>query len=257
MILHRLQNCEVYILGPIDSLIISKCRNSTIFAGAVKGIISVRSCSKVSISGNCRGIRFLEDDSNSHGGTGNKAFINTQMRPIIEGYTINPIDGLLTLAPCNIFYKGIIRDLEMIEHDLLVNFWNDPFNLKAESSSYSILSPSKFEFNEVPFDIVNPAISDIAKAAEQIHDKIATGNIDALAEFQKLIEYLPSSYSTWVIGSAVYSANIQSIFKRAHAIDPQFSGRIQKYFDSWLETSQQKGSSVLRLAKQTIKLRQD
>ena len=239
-------------MGPIDSLIISKCRHSTIFAGAVQESISVKSSAKVSLSANCQRITFQEEDISALKMTGGiKAFVNSLSRPVVEGGNVlNEV--FLTLSPCNTFYKGILADLKSINHDASINYWNQPFTLSSDPFTYSILVPSKFEFSEVPFDFKDAEGVNAAKAAEQISLGQMNDELDPNVEYQQLVEYLPPNYSAWVLGSAVFSTNVQSILKKAHDIDPQFTSRIQRHFDNWLGLSNPKGGSVYRMAKSPV-----
>ncbi|KAJ3336540.1 TBCC domain-containing protein 1, partial [Kappamyces sp. JEL0680] len=233
VVLHRLQNCEIYLTGPIDSLIVSKCRNCTVFAGVVKGTVAVRSSSKVTLTSCCRGLLFSDEEHNLLKGTGgNVAYVSTLTRPVVE-CTLQ--DNTVTFAPCNAWYKGMVADLSAVGHDLSKNMWDQALQIQLSNTADACdnaaarLAPPQFFLNEIPFDF---AVSDsrAAAAAEPTADQ------NPGIEFTALYQALPPNFSNWIKSTAGFSTRLQEIMAKAAKLDANFHGNVTSHFEAWLRS---------------------
>ncbi len=236
MILHRLQNCEIYLVGVIDSLIVSKCRNCTIFAGVVRGSVQVRSSTKTNLTTCCRGLTFSDEEQNAlKGSGGNIAYVSTLTRPLVECLNGSfPENGLVSFAPCNAWYKGMLADLSAADHNLGLNRWNQAYqNYNDDIGDVAVtrVPPSQFTLSEIPFDFAT--ISDMAAAAESTE----SFSLECSTEFNALYSVLPESYSKWIKGSATYAKRVQEIMLNANNEDPKFHVSLTKHYEDWLQTS--------------------
>ena len=231
---------------------ITKCRNCTIFAGAIQGQLIVRSSYKLTITACCKGMTAVDEEQTSLKPSGShKLFVSCQTRPVFDCCAVaGDIASYATLAPCNRWYKGMLADLKTINHTMTSALLNSPLLVPGPLSTHHLVPPlpvNNFFLTEIPFDVVvtdSPRES-VAKAAESYS---LPQSIDTADEFKALLNHLPPTFATWIQASSVYGSSLQVLMDQAREVDPNFSLHIQKQFETWLENSQ-KFSSVQNLFK--------
>jgi Tubulin binding cofactor C len=246
VLLHRLHNCEVYLVGVISNLVISKCKNCTIFAGSVAEQVVVKSCSKTNITACCSRIIFSDEEQPLFQPGGNTAFVSTLGRPVVEFYA-GAEQAPVNFAPCNFWYKGMLSDLNHIGHILSPNtnrfnqtYQISPYYLNRQTSSdtlietdsrdnVNLLSLEQFCINEIPFDVVEIGDDRIEEDLPQMRSE------EALI----LRAALPSPYKEWIEKSDALKVKVRNLFKQASTKDENFMNNITKKFDAWLEDSNQ------------------
>jgi hypothetical protein len=226
VIIHRLYDCQLFLFGAVDDVIISNCRNTTIFIPIVTGCMSVMTCSNVTITGMCTSFR-IDCDSETANMQTNFAYLGTPTRPLVIHSPENDLTcSSICFAPCNKWYKGFFQDLEQHGFNTTMNLWNDPLSF-TDQKLFHLLAPHQFTMTEIPFDI-NP-VQTYAAAAEPMKKDTDDHN--------QFLKMLPCSYATWIVEMNTLHQKTRLIMEQATAKDPMLKTRMEKEFHNWLKQS--------------------
>ena len=226
----------------ISNLIISKCKNCIIFAGAVAEQVVVKSCSKTNITVCCSRIIFSDEEQPTFQLGGNTAFVSTLGRPVVEFYA-GTEQAPVNFAPCNFWYKGMLSDLNQTGHILSpkTNRYNQayqisPFYLQRQTSfdtlvenggreSVLLLPVDQFSLNEIPFDVL------------EVGDDRIEEDLPLMRSEEDMIlrAALPSPYKEWIEQSDALKLKVTNLFSQALTKDENFMVKMKEKFNLWLE----------------------
>ncbi|XP_030643411.1 TBCC domain-containing protein 1 [Chanos chanos] len=142
--LHRCNEAFIYLLSPLRSVSLDKCRNSTVVLGPVETIVHVQSCENVRVV--CVTGR-LAVGASSHC----TIHVLTPMRPLLL-----PGNTALTLGPYHTHYPSLEDHMAAVGLAVVPNAWDQPLLFGAEGSApdtscYRLLPPTEFCPLVVPF----------------------------------------------------------------------------------------------------------
>jgi len=148
--IHRCNNSFIYVPGVFTSVVIEKCRNSTIFIGVVGKVVRVVDSSNISFLGAGRFFNLCDIQKSTF-------HIMTPCQPVICGSR----NRRITLAPYNTFYPKLEQHLDMVSLGVNVQKWNKPIELgpngiplvKGQCSNHMHLRPEKFANFVFPFEM--------------------------------------------------------------------------------------------------------
>eukprot|EP00842_Homolaphlyctis_polyrhiza_P004416 jgi/Hompol1/4976/HPOL_002313-RA len=148
--IHRCHDAYIYILGPISTLFISRCRNTSVKVGAVARHITIVQCERLTLAAVCGQVVITKTGLDGHPGSdGIHAYVNTLARPLVCADSIaletsledaelvsaladameTPVDHNahgVVFAPCNAYYDGMLKDIHSAGLDLVPNQWDQP-----------------------------------------------------------------------------------------------------------------------------------
>ncbi|KAJ8012661.1 hypothetical protein DPEC_G00045210 [Dallia pectoralis] len=144
--IHRCNEAFIYLLSPLRSVSVEKCRNSTIVLGPVQTSVHIQSCEKVRVV--CVAGR-LTVGSSSHC----TLHALTPTRPLIL-----PGNSALTLGPFHTHYPNLEDHMASVGLAVVPNAWNQPLLLGVEGNvpdpgSYRLLPPTELCPLVVPFEM--------------------------------------------------------------------------------------------------------
>ncbi|XP_028846989.1 TBCC domain-containing protein 1 isoform X2 [Denticeps clupeoides] len=145
----KLQSCNeafIYLLSPLKSVTVDKCRNCTVVLGAVESLVHVQSCENVRLV--CVAGRLTVGAS-----TRCTFHILTPMRPLLL-----PSNSSLTLGPFHAHYPLLEDHMASVGLAVVPNLWDQPLLLGTEGSTpdagcYRILPPAELWPLAVPFQM--------------------------------------------------------------------------------------------------------
>ncbi|XP_010878281.2 TBCC domain-containing protein 1 isoform X2 [Esox lucius] len=142
--IHRCSDAFIYLLSPLRSVSVEKCRNSTVVLGPVQTSIHIQSCEKVRVV--CVAGR-LTVGSSSHC----TVHVLTPTRPLIL-----PGNTALTLGPFHTHYPTLEDHMASVGLAVVPNAWDQPLLLGVEGTvpdpgSYRLLPPAELCPLVVPF----------------------------------------------------------------------------------------------------------
>ncbi|KAJ8255239.1 hypothetical protein GJAV_G00202650 [Gymnothorax javanicus] len=144
--LHRCIEAFIYLLSPLRSVCLDKCRNSTVVLGPVETCVHMQSCENVKVV--CVAGRVVVGAS-SHC----TLHALTPTRPLLL-----PGNTALTLGPFHTHYPSLEDDMASVGLAVVPNAWDRPLMLGSEGNpsekqSYRLLPPSEFFPMVVPFQM--------------------------------------------------------------------------------------------------------
>ncbi|KAL2081244.1 hypothetical protein ACEWY4_023097 [Coilia grayii] len=142
--LHRCTEAFIYLLSPLRSVCLDKCRNSTVVLGPVECSVHMQGCENVRLV--CVTGRLVVGGS-SHC----TIHVLTPTRPLLL-----PGNTGLTLGPFHTHYPSLEDHMASVGLAVVPNAWDQPLLLGAEGSSldkgcYRLLPPAEFSPLVVPF----------------------------------------------------------------------------------------------------------
>lgn len=142
--LHRCSEAFIYLLSPLRSVTLDKCRNSTVVLGPVETNIHVQSCENVRLV--CVTARLVIGAS-SHC----TVHALTPTRPLLL-----PGNTALTLGPFHTHYPTLEDHMASVGLAVVPNLWDQPLlygpdGPAPDPSCYRILPPEEFFLMVVPF----------------------------------------------------------------------------------------------------------
>ncbi|KAI1885316.1 hypothetical protein AGOR_G00218890 [Albula goreensis] len=144
--LHRCSEAFIYLLSPLRSVSLDKCRNSTVVLGPVETIVHVQSCENVRVV--CVAGRVAV-------GASSHCTIHalTPTRPLLL-----PGNTALTLGPYHTYYPSLEDHMASAGLAVVPNTWDRPLMLGNEGAppdnpSYRLLPTSEFCPLVIPFQM--------------------------------------------------------------------------------------------------------
>ncbi|XP_055008380.1 TBCC domain-containing protein 1 isoform X2 [Boleophthalmus pectinirostris] len=156
MKIHRCAESFIYLLSPLRSVTVDKCRDCTIVLGPVETAVHVHSCQNVKVV--CVAGRVVFGAS-SHC----TAFILTPTRPLLL-----PGNTDISFGPFHTFYPSLEDHMASVGLAVVPNVWDQPLVLgtdgilkstqcnttnSPESGCYRLIPPAEFHTLVVPFEM--------------------------------------------------------------------------------------------------------
>ncbi|KAI3381102.1 hypothetical protein SNEBB_004930 [Seison nebaliae] len=144
--IHRCVNkCDIYVLAPVKSVVLHKCRNCRITLGCVNTSLHIRQSDNVTVTAVCRRICLMDTTSCT-------LYIHTNYRPLILGGCSD-----ITLAPHNTFYPKLKNHIERCSILTTINRFNEPLVLgetaSQEKQFYKLMDPTNFYPSALPIQM--------------------------------------------------------------------------------------------------------
>ncbi|XP_067650702.1 TBCC domain-containing protein 1-like isoform X1 [Haliotis asinina] len=194
--IHRSHHSYLYLLSPLRSVTIEKCRNTTVVLGPVETCVHLSNCENVTVIAICRSIMVS-------GCTLCTLHLLTPTRPML----LSGNDTIL-LAPYHTFYPQLEEHMSLVGISASLNQWDMPLCVgpdhRDETPVWEIMPVHEFFTFTVPFDMEGPTksipgglASRYQKAVSQRHKEIdrwqkmvkdAGLTRDQRKEFQSLVE---------------------------------------------------------------------
>ncbi|XP_078084888.1 TBCC domain-containing protein 1 isoform X2 [Mustelus asterias] len=142
--IHRCNDCYIYLLSPLRSVSIEKCRNTTFVLGPVQTTIHVHSCDDVKVIAICRRLSVSSSSSCTF-------HCLTSTNPLIMSGNMS-----LTFAPYHTYYPMLEDHMARTGIATIPNYWNKPLYIGVDNNEmpvYQLLSPKEFYLFVIPFEI--------------------------------------------------------------------------------------------------------
>ncbi|KAM8805005.1 TBCC domain-containing protein 1 [Eudromia elegans] len=142
--IHRCNESFVYLLSPLRSVTIEKCRNSTFVLGPVQTSVHVHGCDNVKVIAVCHRLSLSST-------TGCTFYILTPTQPLILSG-----NQAVSLAPFHTHYPMLEDHMAQVGLATLPNYWDSPMLVCKESSdasAFRLLPPSEFYTFVIPFEM--------------------------------------------------------------------------------------------------------
>ncbi|NXF84788.1 TBCC1 protein, partial [Eubucco bourcierii] len=142
--IHRCNESFVYLLSPLRSVTIEKCRNSTFVLGPVQASVHVHSCDTIRVIVICHRLSLSAT-------TGCTFHLLTPTQPLIL-----PGNQAVSFAPFHTHYPTLEDHMAQVGLATLPNRWDDPMLVCRESgdrSVFSLMPPSDFYTFVIPFEM--------------------------------------------------------------------------------------------------------
>ncbi|XP_056320755.1 TBCC domain-containing protein 1 [Danio aesculapii] len=207
--LHRCSEAFIYLLSPLWSVTLDKCRNSTVVLGPVRTSVHIQNCENVRVV--CVAGRL------TIGGSFNCIIHSlTPTRPLLL-----PGNVSLTLGPFHTQYPTLEDHMASAGLAVVPNLWNQPLLFGVEGSApdtgcYRIQPPSEFYPLVIPFQMDG----DNCEIPWSLPE-----------DFQKALESREKTIEEWQ--KTVKDAHLNKAQRR------QFQALVEQKFHEWLlETGQ-------------------
>ena len=180
IILQGLIECQVYLLGPISSVLIQGCLDTHVYIGSVSQWVRVEQCKAVQLSGALSQVWISQSNS-------------TKVSAFTEFPTVICDSFGIVLSPCDFTYDGLQSDVNLSTLDLEENQWDQSilYGLQPGDSKKGrvrLLDPSEFKFEILPFsrhglgdvDLWQLPIPNAFKSSNDEHDRVVKALKDLL-----------------------------------------------------------------------------
>lgn len=149
--IHRCSDAFIYLLSPLRSVSVDKCRDSTVVLGPVETSVHIHSCQNVRVV--CVAGRIAVGAS-----SGCTIHTLTPTRPLLL-----PGNADITLGPFHTFYPSMEDHMASVGLAVVPNAWDRPLLLGTEGlvnhssnpdpACYRLLPPAEFHTLVVPFQM--------------------------------------------------------------------------------------------------------
>ncbi|XP_069081886.1 TBCC domain-containing protein 1 isoform X1 [Pleurodeles waltl] len=142
--IHRCNESFIYLLSPLRSVTIEKCRNSTFVLGPVQTTLHLKDCDNVKIIAVCHRLSLSSTLSSTF-------HCLTSTRPLILSGNQD-----VTLAPYHTHYPMLEDHMAQTGIATVPNYWDNPMCVYPEnidSSIWRLLSPRDFYIYVIPFEM--------------------------------------------------------------------------------------------------------
>ncbi|XP_064612492.1 TBCC domain-containing protein 1-like isoform X2 [Liolophura sinensis] len=143
--IHRCHYSYLYLLSPLRSVTIEKCRHSVIVLGPVETTIHISHCEQVTVISPCRNIMIS-------GSTLCVLYLLTPQRPLILGG-----NDTILLAPYHTFYPQLESHMAQAGLGEARNLWDQPLCIgpdhKDEVPVWELLPVAEFFTFNIPFEM--------------------------------------------------------------------------------------------------------
>lgn len=149
--IHRCSDAFIYLLSPLRSVNVDKCRDSTVVLGPVETSVHIHGCQNV---------RVVCVTSRIAVGASSRCTVHslTPTRPLLL-----PGNSDITLGPFHTFYPSLEDHMASVGLAVVPNVWDQPLmlgnnglaNLNADATAgcYRLLPPEQFHMLVVPFQM--------------------------------------------------------------------------------------------------------
>jgi hypothetical protein len=234
IIVHRLYDCQLYLFGAVDNVIVSNCRNTSIFVPIVTNTMSVISCSGVSIAGAITAFR-IDCEAETANIQPNSVHLCTPTRPLVIHSTSSDITcNTVYFGPCDKWYRGYFSELQHAGFNMTINLW-DQLICTSDQKPFQLLLPHQYQFVEIPFDIAPIQSQNVAPAAEPVSKLPLLREVTD--DYNQFVKLLPPSFATWLVETNAFSQRTRALMEQASLKDPSFKSRVEKEFQTWLKQS--------------------
>ncbi|XP_021065119.1 TBCC domain-containing protein 1 [Mus pahari] len=141
---HRCNESFIYLLSPLRSMTIEKCRNSTFVLGPVETALHLHDCENLEVIAVCHRLSISST-------TGCTFHIMTPSRPLILSG-----NQAVTFAPFHTHYPMLEDHMARTGLATVPNYWDNPMVVCKESSVtrvFRLLPPSEFYIFVIPFEM--------------------------------------------------------------------------------------------------------
>ncbi|NXI52440.1 TBCC1 protein, partial [Chloroceryle aenea] len=142
--IHRCNESFIYLLSPLRSVTIEKCRNSTFVLGPVQTSVHVHGCDNIKVIVICHRLSLSST-------TGCTFYILTPTQPLILSG-----NQAVSFAPFHTHYPMLEDHMAQVGLATLPNYWDSPMLVCKESGDVSVfrlLPPSDFYTFVIPFEM--------------------------------------------------------------------------------------------------------
>ncbi|KAK3084980.1 hypothetical protein FSP39_022321 [Pinctada imbricata] len=143
--IHRSHYSFLYLLSPLRSVTVEKCRNTTVVLGPVETTLYISHCENVTVIASCRNVMVS-------GSTLCTLYLLTPNRPLILGG-----NDTILLAPYHTFYPALEEHLSRIGIGCQRNLWDQPLCVgpdhKDEIPVWELLPLIEFFTFNIPFEM--------------------------------------------------------------------------------------------------------
>ncbi|XP_028586710.2 TBCC domain-containing protein 1 [Podarcis muralis] len=142
--IHRCCESFIYLLSPLRSVTIEKCRNSTFVLGPVQTVVHLHSCDNVTLIAVCRRLSLSSTTSCT-------LHVLTPTRPLILLGNL-----AITFAPFHTHYPKLEDHMGRTGLATVPNYWDNPMLVCKENCDrnvFRLLPPSEFYPFVVPFEM--------------------------------------------------------------------------------------------------------
>lgn len=143
--IHRCHYSYLYLLSPLRSVTIEKCRNTTIVLGPVETTVYLSHCEKVTLIAPCRNVMIS-------GSTLCSLYILTPNTPVILGG-----NDTILLAPYHTYYPCLEDHMARVGVGSVRNHWDQPLCVgpdhKDDGPVWELLPVAEFFTFNIPFEM--------------------------------------------------------------------------------------------------------
>ncbi|XP_074045640.1 TBCC domain-containing protein 1 [Macrotis lagotis] len=142
--IHRCNESFIYLLSPLRSVTVEKCRNSTLVLGPVQTALHLHSCDNVKVIAACHRLSISST-------TGCTFHTLTPTRPLLLSG-----NQMVTFAPFHTHYPMLEDHMARTGLATVPNYWDKPMIVCRENNDarvFRLLSPSEFYVFVIPFEM--------------------------------------------------------------------------------------------------------
>lgn len=177
--IHRCSGSYIYLLSPLRSVTIDKCRNSTFVLGPVQTTVHVHGCDNVKVVAVCH--RLTASSS-----TVCTFHTLTPTQPVI----LSGNESLI-FAPFNTHYPILEDHMARTGLATVPNYWNHPVCLETENGAvnlFQLLSPKEFHIFTIPFEMEGGDTTEIPGGLPLPYEKALSRQKQKLELWQKTVK---------------------------------------------------------------------
>ncbi|XP_004834890.1 TBCC domain-containing protein 1 isoform X1 [Heterocephalus glaber] len=142
--IHRCSESFIYLLSPLRSVTIEKCRNSTFVLGPVETVLHLHSCDSVKVIAVCHRLTISSTTSCIF-------HVLTPVRPLILSGNQS-----VTFAPFHTHYPMLEDHMARTGLATVPNYWDNPMVIcrdNSDSNVFQLLPPCDFYVFIIPFEM--------------------------------------------------------------------------------------------------------
>ncbi|XP_072496473.1 TBCC domain-containing protein 1 [Notamacropus eugenii] len=142
--IHRCNESFIYLLSPLRSVTVEKCRNSTLVLGPIQTTLHLHSCDNVKVIAVCHRLSVSST-------TGCTFHILTPTRPLLLSG-----NQMVTFGPFHTHYPMLEDHMARTGLATVPNYWDKPMIVCRENNDarvFRLLSPSEFYVFVIPFEM--------------------------------------------------------------------------------------------------------
>nr|ADG63460.1 crystallin gamma S-like protein [Crepidula fornicata] len=149
--IHRSHFSYIYLMSPLRSVTVEKCRNTTVIVGPVEAFVHVSNCENVTIIAPCRTIMVS-------GSTLCTLYLLTPNRPLLLSG-----NDTIVLAPYHTHYPALGPHMSRAGLTTSLNLWDHPLCIGPDHRDdvriWELMTPSDFYTFAIPFQMEGPTKS--------------------------------------------------------------------------------------------------